>query len=164
MHIQSLGPEHPLEEDKVTHSSTLAWRILWTEDPGGLQSIGSQRGGHDWSDSVRMHVLYLSILNRKEWFCLLRWIGVSWTKTPRASVPFCIKGGLAPRAQELGLHSSGWVLPGEEAGMGVQAVPCTRHLGRGGQHPACCLPSRGPRVGREGHCMVALPRGGAFSD
>ena len=47
MQIQSLGQEDPLEEDIATHSSILAWRIPWTEDPGGLQSIGSQRVGHD---------------------------------------------------------------------------------------------------------------------
>ena len=45
--IQSLGQEDPLEEDIETHSSILAWRIPWTEEPGGLQSIGSQRVGHD---------------------------------------------------------------------------------------------------------------------
>ena len=41
--VQSLGPEDPLEEGTATHSSILAWRIPWTEEPGGLQSIGSQR-------------------------------------------------------------------------------------------------------------------------
>ena len=45
--IQSLGQEDPLEEDIATHSSILAWRIPWTEEPGGLQSIGSQGVGHD---------------------------------------------------------------------------------------------------------------------
>ena len=39
-----------LEEGMATHSNILAWRILWTEEPGGLQSIGSQRVGHNWSD------------------------------------------------------------------------------------------------------------------
>ena len=42
-----LGQEYPLEEEIATHSSILAWRIPWTEDPGGLQSTGSQRVGHD---------------------------------------------------------------------------------------------------------------------
>ena len=42
-----LGQEDPLEEEIATHSSILAWRIPWTEDPGGLQSMGSQRVGHD---------------------------------------------------------------------------------------------------------------------
>ena len=45
--IQSLGWEDPLEEGLVTHSSILSWRIPWTEDPGGLQSIVSQRVRHD---------------------------------------------------------------------------------------------------------------------
>ena len=44
--VQSLGREDPLEEGMAAHSSTLAWRIPWTEKPGGLQSIGSQRVGH----------------------------------------------------------------------------------------------------------------------
>ena len=45
--VQSLSREDPLEEGMATHSSILAWRILWTEEPGGLQSMGSQRAGHD---------------------------------------------------------------------------------------------------------------------
>ena len=45
--VQSLGWEDPLEEGMETHSSILAWRIPWTEVPGGLQSTGSQRARHD---------------------------------------------------------------------------------------------------------------------
>ena len=45
--VQSLGQEDPLEEGMATHSSVFAWRIPWTEEPGGLQSIGSQRVRHD---------------------------------------------------------------------------------------------------------------------
>ena len=45
--VRSLGPEDPLEKEMTTHSSTLAWEIPWTEEPGRLQSIGSQRVGHD---------------------------------------------------------------------------------------------------------------------
>ena len=41
--VQSLGREDPLEEGMATHSSVLAWRISWTEEPGGLQSMGSPR-------------------------------------------------------------------------------------------------------------------------
>ena len=41
------GQEDPLEEGVATHSSISAWRIPWTEEPGGLQSMGSQRVGHD---------------------------------------------------------------------------------------------------------------------
>ena len=47
MQVQSLGWEDPLEKGMASHSSVLAWRILWTEEPGRLQSIGSQRVGHD---------------------------------------------------------------------------------------------------------------------
>ena len=46
--VQSLSWGDPLEEGMATHFSILAWRIQWTEEPGGLQSIGSQRVGHDW--------------------------------------------------------------------------------------------------------------------
>ena len=45
--VQPLGGEDPLEKGMAIHSSTLAWRIPWTEKPGGLQSMGSQRVGHD---------------------------------------------------------------------------------------------------------------------
>ena len=45
--VQPLGQEDTLEEGMATHSSFLAWRIPWTEEPGGLQSMGSQRAGHD---------------------------------------------------------------------------------------------------------------------
>ena len=48
--VQSLGWEDPLEEEMATHPSILAWRIPWTEDPGRLLSIGSQRVRHDCSD------------------------------------------------------------------------------------------------------------------
>ena len=44
---RSLGGENPLEEDMATHFSILAWKIPWTKEPGGLQSIGSQRVRHD---------------------------------------------------------------------------------------------------------------------
>ena len=47
MWVQSLGWEDLLEKGMATHSSILAWRIPWTEEPGGLQSMGSQRAGHD---------------------------------------------------------------------------------------------------------------------
>ena len=45
--VQSLGWEDPLEKEMAIHSSTIAWKIPWTEEPGRLQSIGSQRAGHD---------------------------------------------------------------------------------------------------------------------
>ena len=48
MRIQFLGQEDHLEEGMATHSSILAWRIPWTEEPGGLQSMGSQRVRYDY--------------------------------------------------------------------------------------------------------------------
>ena len=45
--VQSLGQEDLLEKEMATHSSILAWKIPWTEEPGRLQSMGSQRVGHD---------------------------------------------------------------------------------------------------------------------
>ena len=45
--VRSLGQEDPLEKEMATHSSILAWRIPWTEEPGGLQSTGLQRVGHN---------------------------------------------------------------------------------------------------------------------
>ena len=47
--VQSLGREDPLEKEMATHSSILAWRIPWTEEPGGLQSTGLQRVGHNFT-------------------------------------------------------------------------------------------------------------------
>ena len=47
MQVQSLGWEDPMEEGMATHSSLLAWRIPWTEEPGGLQPLGLQRVRHD---------------------------------------------------------------------------------------------------------------------
>ena len=57
MRVQSLGWEDPLEEEMATHFSILAWEILWTEEPGGLQSMGSQRVGHDLVTDMHTSVL-----------------------------------------------------------------------------------------------------------
>ena len=52
--VRSLGREDPLEEEMATHSSILAWRIPWMEEPGGLQSTGSHRVGHDRATSLSL--------------------------------------------------------------------------------------------------------------
>ena len=52
--VRSLGWEDPLEKEMATHSSILAWRIQWMEEPGGLQSIGSQRVGYNWVTLVSL--------------------------------------------------------------------------------------------------------------
>ena len=53
--LRSLGQEEPLEKESATHSSILAWKIPWTEEPSGLQSEGSQRVRHDWT-TEHVHV------------------------------------------------------------------------------------------------------------
>ena len=68
---RSVGRVDPLEEGTATHSGILAWRIPWTEEPGGLQSTGSQRVRHDWSDLVCMYLkpqLPISILDIPYWY------------------------------------------------------------------------------------------------
>ena len=55
--VRSLSWKVPLEKEIATHSSILAWKIPWTEEPGALQSMGSQRVGHDWATSHTWHTL-----------------------------------------------------------------------------------------------------------
>ena len=62
--VQSLGWEDLLEKEMATHSSTLASKIPWSEDPGRLQSMGSQRVGHDWATSLSLSMETQDIENR----------------------------------------------------------------------------------------------------
>ena len=55
--VQSLGWEDPLQKEIATHFSTLAWKIPWTEEPGSLQSMGSQKVGHDQATSLHFTLL-----------------------------------------------------------------------------------------------------------
>ena len=57
--VHSLDGEDPLEKEMAAHYSILAWRVPWTEEPGGLQSIGLQRVGHDCSDLALAPALHL---------------------------------------------------------------------------------------------------------
>ena len=52
--VQFLGQEDPLEKEMAIHSSTLAWKIPWTEEPDRLESMGSQRVGHNWAASLSL--------------------------------------------------------------------------------------------------------------
>ena len=68
-----LGEEYPMEKEMATHSSSFAWRIPWTEEPGGWLSMGSQRVRHDWATE----------LNWTDWFChTLTWIHHECTCVP----------------------------------------------------------------------------------
>ena len=58
--VRSLSQEDPLEEKMATHSRILAWEVAWTEEPGGLQSMRSQRAGHDLSTKQQQQILTLN--------------------------------------------------------------------------------------------------------
>ena len=61
--VRSLGQEDPLEKEIAAHSSTLAWKIPWTEEPGRLQSMGLQRVGHDLStEQQQYNVVYVTLV------------------------------------------------------------------------------------------------------
>ena len=62
--VQSLGQEDPLEEKAATHSSILAWRISWTEDPGGLQSTGVTRVRHDLVTKLHTPTLHQKLVGQ----------------------------------------------------------------------------------------------------
>ena len=81
MQVQSLGQEDPLEKSMEIHSSILAWRIQWTKEPSGLQSIGSQRVRHEWSDlATHTHIAALECLAN---FCgTMMWISCMYTYIP----------------------------------------------------------------------------------
>ena len=72
--VWSMDWEDPLEKEMATHSSILAWRIPWTEEPGGLQSMGSQRVRHDWATNI---ILYRPL----SLFTFLHWRR-KWQPTP----------------------------------------------------------------------------------
>jgi len=59
--VQSLGQEDPLEKGEAMHFSIFAWRIPWTEEPGELQSMGSQRMGQDWSTNTFFFKVYVCV-------------------------------------------------------------------------------------------------------
>ena len=90
--VWSLGPEDPLKEGKATHSNVSTWRIPWTEDPGGLQSIG-RRVGHDWSDWARIHGKQIEVT----WFPRWRQDSPSTSWVPRVPRAFPVSHPL-PRA------------------------------------------------------------------
>ena len=67
--VQSLGQEDLLEKEMATHSSILAWKIPWTEEPGRLQSMGSQKVGDDWVTSLSLSLTQWTWV----WACSRRW-------------------------------------------------------------------------------------------
>ena len=78
--VQSLGQEDALEEGMATHPSILAWRSPWTEEPGGLQSMGSQRVGHDWVINAHANLSFVHIYEQRECVGVILDLGVMETK------------------------------------------------------------------------------------
>ena len=85
--IRSLGWEDPLEEGMATCSSILAWRIPWTEEPGGLQSTGSQRARHNWNNLANTHAHILTSQMERGGACVLGKTTVSCLWTPLDLIP-----------------------------------------------------------------------------
>ena len=122
--VGSLGCEDPLEQEVATHSSTLAWKIPWTEEPGGLQSMEPQRVGHDWALECYLIMLYITLqelfitgslyllvtfthfsrtLPIKTFYVSEKWFVLDLT---RSKVCICV-WGLYPKAADWELASSG---------------------------------------------------------
>ena len=100
--VRSLGQEDPLKKEMATHSSALAWRIPWREEPGRLQSMGSQRVGHDWATSPMMATEFcysaLSPSISKESSCkqIILEHGRKWTGILRQIPPLQLFASLLP--------------------------------------------------------------------
>ena len=97
--VWSLGREDPLKKEMATHSSTLAWKIPWTEKPDRLQTTGSQRVRHDWVTS------HHSLQNTQFMYTN------SWKWSVRHSV-------MSDSLRSHGLYSP-WTSPGQDAGVGI---------------------------------------------
>jgi len=77
--VQSLGQKDLQKKGMATHSSILAWRIPWTEEPGGLQSIGSQRFGHNWATNTTLKLCEIDHQSRFDaWNRVLRAGALGW--------------------------------------------------------------------------------------
>ena len=128
--VRFLGWEVPLEKGMAIHSSILTWRIPWTEKPGGLQSVGSQRVRHDWATNIHTHIGLPRWLSGKESACQCRryrrcgfdpWVGKSPWRRKWQPIPVFLPGKI-PWTEE----------PGRLQSMGLQRVghdwanECTR--------------------------------------
>ena len=102
--VQSRGQEDPLEKEMATPSSTIAWRIPWTEEPGRLQSMGSQRVGQNWMTSLSPYI----------WGGLRLWKTSFWSLSVSYQKPMSLPQGLRPpgriRIYHLGMNKQFTVL------------------------------------------------------
>ena len=92
--VRSLGWEDPLEKEMAIHFSILAWRIPWMEELGGLQSMGSQRVGHDWATSLSQTYFSMTFFDNKKWtyYCMyiLSFYHLFWGFIVHDACPFYI--------------------------------------------------------------------------
>ena len=85
--VWSLGWEDPLEKEMASHSSILAWRIPWTVEPGGLQSMWSRRVGHDWAKNTftftswlnSSYAVYLVVMKKNKLISGNTWVSRSYS-------------------------------------------------------------------------------------
>ena len=118
--VRSLGCRDPLEEGMATHFSILTWRIPWTEKPSGLQSMGSQRIGYNWSNLIgegtRDPLQYSCLetpMDRGAWWAAVRGVAKSWTWLSNFTFTFHFYA----LEKEMATHSSvlAWRIPGTES-------------------------------------------------
>ena len=141
------------KEGTATHSSILAWRIPWTEEPGGLQSMGSHRVGHDWSDWARTHAcripVWWSLHTRYGLLLAVRWaslfpvhkavtFNMERTQGGALAVLQCLRGCHVGRKVEepfvTGAHMDQWVEVNREADFNsLKEFPKSTHMFRGRQ-------------------------------
>ena len=93
--VQPPGQEDPLQYETETHSSIPAWRIPWTEEPGRLQSMRSQRVGHDWLTNTFQYSCQKNPMDRRTWWATVHrvaksqtWLGTTWIYYIMAFLPF----------------------------------------------------------------------------
>ena len=97
--VRSLGWEDPLEKEMATHSSTIAWKIPWTEETGRLQSMGLQRVGHNWVTSLSFSLwLFLD----SNYSCCWKETSSDWEQPPK-----CWQNGWLHIAWRIGYVSQG---------------------------------------------------------
>ena len=120
--VQSLGQEDPLEKGMVTHSSILSRRIPWTEEPGGLQSMGLQRTGHDWATFTHsLFCIYVRCQAMQIWEILLSLLR-------NMPLPYCVPV-LYSVPKVNGLGTSLWVQMCHWGGLVTRVRQACQHRG-----------------------------------
>ena len=124
--VRSLSQEDPLDKEMATHSSILAWRIPWTEEPGRLQSMGWQRVGHDWATNTHTHThkyycitdavdmnlgkLRVILRDRDAWYAAVHGLTKSWTRLRYLTITIVgLSWWLSSKEFTCNSGNSGWI-------------------------------------------------------